>query len=103
MENNMASRKRVYTSKTLSLIDVASANVDKCLGIISLVKDQIKMDFGGTEKEEDYDNTLWAVQTLLFEIKKAGIDLNKEGLIYADTLDEFLAEEKAEREQVLSS
>ena len=99
----MASRKRVYTSKTLKVIDVAGANVDKCLGIISLVKDQIKMDFGGTEKEEDYDNTLWAVQTLLFEIKKAGIELNKEGPIYADTLDEFLVEEKAEREQVLSS
>tara|TARA_R110002111_G_scaffold242821_1_gene304802 strand:- start:2252 stop:2563 length:312 start_codon:yes stop_codon:yes gene_type:complete len=103
MENNMASRKRIYTSKTLKVIDVASTNVDKCLGIISLVKNQIKMDFEGTEKEEDYENTLWAVQTLLFEIKKAGIELDKEELIYADTLDEYLADVKVEVEQQLNS
>ena len=61
------------------------------------------MDFGGTEKEDDYDNTLWAVQTLLVEIKKAGIELNEEGLIDADTVDEFLDKEKAEMAQALSS
>ena len=94
----MASRKRLYTSKTLRVIDKADVNIPKALGIISIVKESIKMGVFETELSEDYENAIMAAEGLLHEVVIACYELSKEEAIYADTLEEYLAEEKAEFE-----
>jgi hypothetical protein len=99
----MASRKRLYTKKTLDALDIASTNADKVTGILNILEGQLKEYLDVDDQRQDVEAVIWTLKDLVFEIKKANDDLNDEEIIYADTLEEYLAEEKAEREQVLSS
>ena len=94
----MASRKRLYTKKTLSVIDTADNNIPKALGIIAMVKESIKI--GSTDDLlKEYDNALWAAEGLLHDVLRACNELSKEEAIFVDTLEEFLEEERMEKSQ----
>lgn len=99
----MASRKRLVTSKMLDVLDISTNNAKKSLGILFMLQEQIKDQLETEDRKKDFEAVMWTLTDLIHDIKRANDVLDDEEAIYADTLEEFLAEEKAEREQVLSS
>jgi hypothetical protein len=99
----MASRKRLVTPKILNALDISSKNATKSLGIISMLKEQIGECLETEDQNKDFEAVIWTLTDLLHEIKQAGDELDGEEAVFADTLEEYLAEEKAERAQALNS
>jgi hypothetical protein len=99
----MASRKRLTTPKMIDVLDISSRNATKTLGILFMLQEQVKDQLVTEDNKKDFEAVMWTLTDLIHEIKKANDVLDGEEAIYADTLEEFLAEEKAERAQALNS
>jgi hypothetical protein len=99
----MASRKRLYTKKTLDALDIASTNADKVAGILNILEGQLKEYLDVDDQRQDVEAVIWTLKDLVFEIKKVNDDLNDEEMVFADTLEEFLIADKAEITQEMNS
>ena len=96
--NKMASRKRIYTSKTLKVLDVTCLNSANTIGLLNMLKENLDRYLGNNDMGQDVQSVMRVITDLTFEINETCEELAKEEPIYADTLEEYLAEEKAEQE-----
>jgi hypothetical protein len=99
----MASRKRLTTPKMIDVLDISSRNATKTLGILFMLQEQVKRQLVTEDNKKDFEAVMWTLTDLIHEIRKANDVLDDEEAIYADTLEEFLVEEKAEFTQSLDS
>lgn len=95
----MLKRKRIYTGTALDFHDIADKNISKSLAILNMMEPAVLEALDKTDTKDDFKKTMWAVTDLLHDIKLAGDQLLEEKPVYADTLEEYQARVKAEREQ----